>query len=472
MVFASMQFIWIFLPMTLVLYYILKLTGKQVLLNLLLLLASILFYAWGEPRYIILLFVSVMINYLGGLFIEAAGERPGLKRAALSVTVALNLLLLGYFKYYNFAAENINALFGALGAGAVMPVRNIVLPIGISFYTFQAMSYVIDLYRGKCRLQRSFWKLLLYIMFFPQLIAGPIVRYRDVAEQIDKRSVDLDGFALGVTRFITGLGKKVLLANTFGEAVDRVFGLQMNELSTAMAWYAMVLYAMQIYFDFSGYSDMAIGLGRMFGFEFLENFDFPYRASSIREFWRRWHISLSTWFREYLYIPLGGNKKGRLRTYINLIIVFFATGFWHGAGWAFVLWGLLHGAFSIMERLFLGKLLDKNPLKFINHIYCLLVVLLSWVLFRAGDMELASDMFSSMFTFRDSLSLSFFEVFDRECIVFSLIGVLLCGILPPGLQLRLRESCLFRTAALPLIFFFSLCFLISGSYNPFIYFRF
>ena len=469
MVFASMLFIWLFLPVTLVLYYLLSLTKKQVLKNLLLLLVSILFYAWGEPKYVVLLFISVAINYTGGLGIAWAGENSGARKAALFVTVLLNLLLLGYFKYYNFFADNLNGLLG----GELIPVRDIVLPIGISFYTFQAMSYVIDLYRGKCLLQRSFWKLLLYIMFFPQLIAGPIVRYRDVAEQIDERHVDFDKFALGVTRFMVGFGKKVLLANTFAEAVDKVFSIPGLDISTAMAWYGMLLYSMQIYFDFSGYSDMAIGLGKMFGFDFLENFDFPYLSASIREFWRRWHISLSTWFKEYLYIPLGGNRKGKLRTYINLIIVFFATGFWHGAGWSFVLWGLIHGAFSILERLFLGKVLDKGgAMRYLSHVYCLIVVGLSWVLFRAEDLGLAMSYYGTMFSLRESMSYGFLEIFDRECIAFSIVGILLCGVISPAVQLKIRESALFKSVLLPIIFFFGVCFLISGSYNPFIYFRF
>ena len=468
MIFASMLFIWIFLPVTLVLYYLLSFTGKQELLNLLLLLASIFFYAWGEPRYILLLFISVAVNYAGGMMIEHFRQVPSYRKAALALIVAINLLLLGYFKYYNFFADNINALFH----GEIIPERDIVLPIGISFYTFQAMSYVIDLYRGRCLLQRSFFKLLLYIMFFPQLIAGPIVRYRDVAEQIDDRRTDTEKFALGIRRFIIGLGKKVLLANTFAEAVDTVFALSASDLSTAIAWYGIFLYSMQIYFDFSGYSDMAIGLGKMFGFDFMENFDFPYMASSIREFWRRWHISLSTWFKEYLYIPLGGNRKGRLRTYINLIIVFFATGFWHGAGWAFVLWGLIHGFFSIMERLFLGDLLEKNPIKPLNHIYTLLVTGIAWVLFRAEELPLAASYLSSMFSLRGIGDYGFFELFDTKCLALSAAGLLLCGIISPGLQKRITESGAFRIIGLPLIMLSCMAFLISGSYNPFIYFRF
>lgn len=469
MVFSSMIFLWIFLPVTLILYYGISRTGKQEMMNLLLLFVSLLFYAFGEPEYVILLLVSVAVNYAGGLAI--AGLSEGKKKAALAVTVALNLGLLGYFKYYMFAADTVNGLAGA----PVLPVRQIALPIGISFYTFQALSYVIDLYRGNCVVQRSFYKLLLYISFFPQLIAGPIVRYRDIAGQIDQRRVNFQEFSEGTARFVIGLGKKVILANTFASAVDMVFAMDGADRGTLAAWYGICLYAMQIYFDFSGYSDMAIGMGKMFGFDFLENFRMPYISGSVREFWRRWHISLSTWFKEYLYIPLGGSRCGTARTCLNLFAVFLVTGIWHGAGWNFIIWGLIHGTFIIIERLFLGKWLEKRreklPFCIAGHMYCLLVVLCAWTFFRAGTPAEALTYLSSMFRLSAG-SMSFAELFGRKLVVLSVAGALLCGILPEQVQKKLVVQNWFRGLALPCVLFVCIVFLAADSYNPFIYFRF
>lgn len=465
MVFSSMIFLWVFFPVTLILYYGISRMGKQEMRNLLLLFVSLLFYAFGEPNYVVLLLVSVAVNYTGGLAI--AGLSGGKKRAALAVTVVLNLGLLGYFKYYMFAAKTVNSLAG----GTVLPVLKIALPIGISFYTFQALSYVIDLYRGGCSVQRSFYKLLLYISFFPQLIAGPIVRYRDIAGQIDERHVDFSGFSEGMSRFVTGLGKKVILANTFASAVDMVFAMDGAERGTAAAWYGIFLYAMQIYFDFSGYSDMAIGMGKLFGFDFLENFRMPYVSGSVREFWRRWHISLSTWFREYLYIPLGGSRGTTARTCLNLFVVFLVTGIWHGAGWNFVIWGLIHGTFIILERLFLGKWLEKQPLRMVGHMYCLLVVLCAWVFFRAETPAEALSYLGSMFRLSEG-KLGFAELFSRRLVVLSAAGALLCGILPEPVQKQIRDQNWFRGLALPCVMLVCIVLLAADSYNPFIYFRF
>ena len=295
----------------------------------------------------------------------------------LAATGAANLLLLGYFKYFDFAAGALNALLGH----ETVPLRNIALPLGISFYTFQALSYVIDLYRGEIKVQKNWFLLALYVSFFPQLIAGPIVRYADVEEQLARRTETAMKAAVGIKRFLYGLAKKVLLANTFALAADEIFGLAARDASTAVAWAGAVFYALQIYYDFSGYSDMAIGLGRIFGFHFMENFNYPYLAASVQEFWRRWHISLSTWFRSYLYIPLGGNRKGKARTLVNLMIVFLCTGLWHGANWQFVAWGVYYGLFLIAERLWLKPVLEKHRLA--GHIYTLVVVLAAWVIFRA-----------------------------------------------------------------------------------------
>lgn len=466
MVFSSMTFLWIFLPVTLAGYYLLSLAGKQTLRNVWLLLCSILFYSFGEPRYLLLLFLSVCLNYVSGLLIERfRGRRE--EKLTLLFCVLLNLGLLGYFKYYNFAAE----LLADLAGRELLPARNIVLPIGISFYTFQAMSYVIDLYRGKTEVQRSLYKLMLYVTFFPQLIAGPIVRYRDVAEQIDCRRVDADKFALGVRRFVLGLSKKVLIANVAAEGADRVFAMNFTSLSTEAAWAGILLYALQIYYDFSGYSDMAIGLGKMFGFDFLENFDLPYVSGSVQEFWRRWHISLSTWFKEYLYIPLGGNRKGRARTCINLLIVFFCTGLWHGAGLTFIAWGLWHGAFLLLERIFLGDLLKKNRVKLLNHAYTLMVVLIGWVLFRADTLPQAGEYLTALFWPRHAFTDTLRELFGTRCLLAAGAGVLFAGVLPKPLCARAAES---RAALVYIPVLMLLCFMMlaGDAYNPFIYFRF
>ena len=332
MVFSSMLFLWIFLPLVLAVYYI----SPRRIRNGILVLFSLLFYAWGEPVYIFLMLFSVAVTFTGGLLIE---KNPGRKRQILVITLVINLALLGYFKYLNIVA----------------------LPIGISFYTFQALSYVIDVYRGEVQAQHNLGHMLLYISFFPQLIAGPIVKYRDIAAQITGRKETIQKFSAGVMRFCWGLGKKVLLANAFAEVVDEIFKYGPYAVTRKALWLGAVLYMMQIYYDFSGYSDMAIGLGKMFGFEFQENFNYPYTSHSVQEFWRRWHISLSSWFRDYVYIPLGGNRKGVICTYRNLLIVFFLTGMWHGAGPAFILWGLYHGLFLILERVWLGKRLKKLP---------------------------------------------------------------------------------------------------------------
>jgi alginate O-acetyltransferase complex protein AlgI len=469
MVFASMTFLWVFLPVVLCLYYILEAFAPSSIRteaqNILLLLMSLLFYSFGEPRYILLLLLCVLVNYIGGLAIDSA--RGQMRSLALGATVLVSLGLLAYFKYVDFLISTINAAAGR----ECISLKHIALPIGISFYTFQALSYSIDLYRGRCTVQKSFCKLLLYISFFPQLIAGPIVRYRDIAEEIDCRSVDLAGVSEGIARFISGLGKKVILANTFAAKVDLVFAMPMEERTAAMSWFGILLYAMQIYFDFSGYSDMAIGLGRMFGFHFLENFDMPYIASSVREFWRRWHISLSTWFREYLYIPLGGNRRGVVRTYINLFIVFFVTGLWHGAGWNFIIWGMMHGVFMVLERMFLGKYLDANPYKILNHIYTLLVALLAWVFFRAETLADAINYFRSMFSVHES-SRSFMELYGTRCMVLAAVGIAMCTLIPGEVQTRIRRMPWFQAVGLPVIFFVCIVFLAADSYNPFIYFRF
>lgn len=471
MYFSSMTFLWVFLPITLFLYLAVERFGKNAAGNVILLLASLLFYAWGEPVYIFLLLFSVALNYAFGLLLETGNVRR--RRLALALGVALNLGVLGFFKYFNFFAVYLNKILG----GDYIPLSELALPLGISFYTFQAMSYVIDVYRNEVKAQKNFFSLLLYISLFPQLVAGPIVKYKDIEAQIAGRTPDWAKRAYGVKRFIYGLGKKVLLSNVLGKYADMALGLEPDLLSTGLTWLAMVMYTFQIYYDFSGYSDMAIGLGSMFGFEFKENFNYPYISSSIREFWRRWHISLSTWFREYVYIPLGGNRKGSVRTYVNLLIVFLLTGFWHGASVTFVFWGLFHGFFMVVERLGFGKLLEKKAVRPFSHLYACVAVVCGWVFFRMDGMRRGLRVLKAMFFYqKGEYGLSY--CMNAEVVAVLVLSVLLCGLLQtllPKLKRRLfdREeipaleaACLFGILALCVIS------LSSSAYNPFIYFRF
>ena len=464
MVFSSMIFLWLFLPITIIGYY---LVGKK-LKNGFLLAASLFFYAWGEPVYILLMATSILVNWAFGLLMEKSEKH---KRLVLLADIAFNLALLGYFKYAGFFLSTANALFHTSFAG-----REIALPIGISFYTFQILSYMIDLYRGQYKAQRSILSLALYISFFPQLIAGPIVKYKDIDDQLLQRTHTAEKAAAGMKRFAYGLGKKVLIANTLAKSVDLIFALDSANLTGWLAWVGTLFYSLQIYYDFSGYSDMAIGLGKIFGFEFQENFDDPYMAHSIQNFWRRWHISLSSWFREYLYIPLGGSKKGKGRTYVNLLIVFFITGLWHGAGWTFVLWGLYHGLFSIIERLGLKKLLNRR--RALGHIYALLVVAFGWVLFRADSLAQAALFYERMLLPFQSLNtaVSLRQVFGNGAVIAAAIGILGCGIVKRfghemGLTDKWKNSYA-EIAFCALIMVFSIVLLASNTYNPFIYFRF
>lgn len=385
MVFSSAVFLFIFLPVVFVLSRVLPGIRAK---NILLLIASLLFYAFGEPVYILLMLASILVNFAAGRLLPLCGK--GLDKLVLALAVVLNLGMLSLFKYTDFFLTTVNQVFSL-----EIPLTGIALPVGISFFTFQGLSYVIDVYRDREMCAKSIVKLALYISLFPQLIAGPIVIYHDVANQIDHRETTPELTADGIRRFVLGLGKKLLLANTAGRMADLVFTATAQQLDIRVAWLGALCYCLQIYFDFSGYSDMAIGLGRMFGFQFLENFNYPYVSSSIKEFWRRWHISLSSWFRDYLYIPLGGNRKGKLRTEVNKGIVFFCTGLWHGASWNFVLWGLWHGVFIILEDL-LPK--GGKVRRAIGHVTTPLIVLLGFVLFRADTLGDAGRIFSQMFT--------------------------------------------------------------------------
>lgn len=468
MVFSSPAFLFAFLPVCFILYRLLpNLRSKNALLTL----ASVVFYAFGEPVYVLLLLMSVIVNYLCGYFIVLRRPR---KKLVLALAVVINLGFLSVFKYTDFAVSTVNHAFGL-----DLALPGIALPVGISFFTFQGLSYVIDVYRDETLVSRDFLKLALYISFFPQLIAGPIVKYHDVSLQIDQRETYPALTAAGLRRFILGLSKKLLLSNTVGQMADLVFTAGSDQLDVRTAWLGAVCYCLQIYFDFSGYSDMAIGLGHMFGFHFLENFDHPYVSASIQEFWRRWHISLSSWFRDYLYIPLGGNRKGKLRTELNKCIVFFCTGLWHGASWNFVLWGLWHGLFMILEG-FLPK--GGKLRRILGHASTLLIVLLGFVLFRADTLSDAGLVFAKMFAGTEitlqSTALLRSMLTPYNLFILSLSVVFSLPLLPrvkrfaggsgmaPAL---LRIGSYGVSAAL-----FALCIMnLAGSqFNPFIYFRF
>ncbi|MCB0793187.1 MAG: MBOAT family protein [Flavobacteriales bacterium] len=417
MVFSSPVFLFLFLPLVLLVVLVLRDRKQQ---NVALLVASLFFYSWGEGAYLLLMLALVLVNYLCAL----ARERWATGSSSVIIAVVLNLGALLWFKYANFLVASLNVVLAKVGAEPLHldPVH---LPIGVSFFIFQGLSYVIDVHRGQASAQGSPGTVALYISLFPQLIAGPIVRYRDVAEQIGSRSLSPPLFASGIRRFVVGLAKKVLIADQVARIAEPIFSLSSTELSPAVAWLGLVAYAVQIYFDFSGYSDMAIGLGRMFGFRFLENFNRPYIALSIREFWQRWHISLSSWFRDYLYIPLGGNRRGPIRTYLNLFIVFFLTGLWHGASWNFVVWGLMHGLFMVFERAGLGKLLARSP-KPLAGAYTLLIVLLAWVFFRVENITEAWHYVLALFdtSVHSDLSYDPLQFITRTTGLAMLLGVL------------------------------------------------
>ncbi|MGI9316881.1 MAG: MBOAT family O-acyltransferase [bacterium] len=452
--------------------------------NLILLLFSLGFYAWGEGSYVLVMLYAIVTSWVFGMLLDKV-KRQSTRKGLLWVAVILNLLPLLYFKYSTFLAQNLYSLFGVDAAQSFLS-RDVSLPIGISFFTFQSLSYLIDVYRHQTPGQKSLFDLGLFISLFPQLIAGPIVRYHDISDQLQNRSASLTNFTLGTERFIYGLGKKVLIANPLGEVADMVFALPEGQLGMASAWLGVTCYALQIYFDFSGYSDMAIGLGRMFGFRFLENFNYPYISRSIREFWRRWHISLSRWFRDYLYIPLGGNRCSELRVSINLMLVFLLCGFWHGASWNFVIWGLFHGVFLSLERGRLASILNKLPAAG-QHVYVMLVVLFGWVLFRANDLSHSLVFFKAMFGFEDAVSLSPLVALQLDqrfyftlllalvfCMpVFGQLRNLMADITEVGTDSFTSVMAISAKHVLIIGILVAAVFEIAlGSYNPFIYFRF
>jgi len=473
MLFSSPIFLYLFLPLTLLLFYI----SNAKLKNGVLFFASLVFYAWGGVAYSSILIISILINYLFGFLIS---KKRG-SRIYLGLGVGLNITILVIFKYADFIVTNLNSLFDNF---QIKPIEqpNILLPIGISFFTFQAISYLVDVYRKEVVYQKNLVNLALYISLFPQLIAGPIVRYHDIASQLTRREFSLEKFGDGVQRFIIGLSKKVLLANNFAFVADDIMNSDFVDLTTPTAWIGIVAYAFQIYFDFSGYSDMAIGLGKMFGFTFLENFNFPYISKSIKEFWRRWHISLSTWFRDYLYIPLGGNRISNSRTYLNLLIVFLLTGFWHGASWSFLFWGAFHGFFLVLERLGLDKLLKKVWFP-IQHLYAMFVVLIGWVFFRVESIGDAFFYLKRMFVSDASIASNWLSYFDTKFIIVLIIGVISSTNFFPWIG-SVYNKYLIQNRAINLtsnivyflilnaLLILSTFYLVAGSYNPFIYFRF
>ncbi len=473
MVFSSFIFLIYFLPITVLGYYLMPGKGK----NLWLLLASLIFYAWGEPKYIILMLVSILINYGLGLLIEAGNSQTG-RKAWMIFSVIYNLGILVWFKYLHFFADTVDSVFGLTLVEQHPFLETITMPIGISFFTFQILSYVIDVYRKDVKAQRNPLKLALYISLFPQLIAGPIVRYIDVAEQIEHRTVTFDKAYQGTVRFMRGFIKKVLLSNTLAQVAAMAFDDKLAVGSMSMAWIGIICYSLQIYFDFSGYSDMAIGLGKIFGFDFLENFNYPYISGSVREFWRRWHISLSSWFRDYLYIPLGGSRKGAWRTYRNLFIVFFVTGLWHGASYNFILWGLFHGVFLVLERWKLGAFLERIPQVF-RHIYTLLIVMIAWVFFRAETLPEAGQYLLQMVNVTHWNWNTVYTNINPEQVTFMILGILFSLPVVDRFTERFvengRRKQVWNSLYLAVVggvFILSICYMTGSGFNPFIYFRF
>ncbi|MCI8719686.1 MAG: MBOAT family protein [Oscillospiraceae bacterium] len=461
MIFSSLPFLFFYLVAVLAVY---KLSPLK-LRNLILLVVSLFFYGWGEPVYIIIMLLSIVVDYVHGMLVERWREDDRKARRAVASSVFFNLAILVFFKYWDFIAGNLNAL-----TGLQLPVLGLPLPIGISFYTFQTMSYTIDVYRQDAPVQKNPIVFGAYVTLFPQLIAGPIVRYKSVADQLEERREDLDKFVSGVRRFTVGAAKKVLLANAIGQLWDQ--SLASQNLTAVGAWLGLAAYAFQIYFDFSGYSDMAIGLGRMFGFEFLENFNYPYISRSVVEFWKRWHISLTTWFREYVYFPLGGNRVPKWKWIRNILIVWTLTGIWHGAGWNFLLWGLYYGAWMLAERLFLGKWLEKLP-RAVRHIYTMFIVLIGWALFAVEDMGRLGAYFSSLFG-----GGGWFSAVDgyRLRTYLPTLVILIVGSTPLMGKLWDRLGERTRAVLQPLLVLGALILctasLVDAGYNPFLYFRF
>lgn len=470
MLFSSLTFLFGFFPILLILYF---LTKKRKIRNIILLLFSLAFYAWGEPKYILLMIITIIVVYLFGLLIDKYNREEKCQKKKISLILCIIIVIgnLVFFKYSNFLLENLNILFNTN-----IKSLNIIMPIGISFYTFQILSYIIDLYKGKVKLQKNIFSLALYVTLFPQLIAGPIVRYETIENEISNRKETLDDITIGCKRFIIGLSKKVLIANQMALLADLIYNNYTNIYGTSIIWLGTLAYTLQIYFDFSGYSDMAIGLGRIFGFHFLENFDYPYISKSVTEFWRRWHISLSTWFRDYIYIPLGGNRVSKFKWIRNILIVWLLTGLWHGAAWNFIIWGLYYGILLLFEKLFFNKILDKLP-NIVKWIYTFIIVMIGWMIFRANSLSELLEFVRTMFAFRktdwvtilaSNLSIFTSVLFIIPAFVFSFPIV-------KKIQIKYDNNKFYQLLSNIVIiglFIWCIVFLTSSSYNPFIYFRF
>ncbi len=458
MVFSSITFLYIFLPIMLLLYFIVPSKLK----NAVMILASLIFFAWGEIRYILIMLILAVMDFVcGNLITKNLGNKKKM-RLYLFIDVGVNLLILFFFKYSDFIIANINSL-----TGLNIPLLHIPLPIGVSFNTFQSLSYIIDVYRGTVKCEKSFYNYLTYTTLFPQIIAGPIVRYETVDEELETKNISKDNFSRGMQRFIVGLGKKVLIANNVGKLWNILeTGLYIQN-TALLSWIGIVAFALQIYFDFSGYSDMAIGLANIFGMDFDENFDYPYISKSITEFWRRWHITLGSWFRDYIYIPLGGNRKGFAKQIRNIIIVWFLTGAWHGASWNFILWGLYFGIILILEKLFILKILEKLP-KIFSHIYAIFLILIGWVIFAFEELLLVKDYLINLFNFNN--------LFNNEALYYLknygfilLVGIILST--PIMKKVKIKNSFVVSSVYI-LIFMLSTASLVTDTFNPFLYFRF
>lgn len=462
MVFSSLSFLFYFLPTILFLYYILPKKFRYGR-NFVLLIGSLFFYFVGEPKAIVVMLLSIFINYIGGIAVNIGGEKQ--RKISLTIVVILNLTILFYYKYLMFIVGNLSKIFDFS-----VETKSIYMPIGISFFTFQGMSYVFDVYMKNAEVKKNPLDIALYISLFPQLIAGPIVRYKTVADEIDGRVETLDLFSTGVIRFIVGLSKKVLLANKFGIIADEIFKLNGNyNLSVPLSWFGVLMFALQIYYDFSGYSDMAIGLGKMFGFNFLENFDYPYISKSITEFWRRWHMSLGTWFRDYIYIPLGGNRVSVPRHIFNMFIVWFLTGFWHGASWNYIIWGLYFFVFLVIEKYVFGNKFEKVP-KIFRHLYAVIVILVGWVIFKEENSFLLLKYLKAMFSVGLKPTIGGVTYYLKEYCIEIFLGIIFSANILKAFEKGKKTIPAISIYFILLIL--SIVSLFSSSYNPFIYFRF
>lgn len=458
MLFSSLNFIFVFFPLFLLIYYLVPFKLK----NIVLLIFSLIFYAWGEPKYIILLIIITLLDYICGIIIDKYKNNNKIKKIIMVFCVVSNLLFLIFFKYTNFIIDNIN------GLGLHVKTLDIALPLGISFYIFQTMSYIIDLYKDKVPAEKNFFNFLTYVSMFPQLVAGPIVRYEDVAKELKSRKIDFDSFAQGLFLFLTGLFEKVLIANNVGY-LHSLIVKDISNISLFTAWLGIISFALQIYFDFNGYSTMAIGMGKMLGFNYPKNFNYPYIATSITDFWRRWHITLSSWFRDYVYIPLGGNRVKKYRWLINIMIVWILTGIWHGASWNFVLWGVYFGIILILEKLFVGKIIDKLP-GFFKHVYALFLILISWLIFFCDDLTLLYKYIPKIFANYNIIDNEFI-FYIKNYMIFLVSGILFSIPIVNKIN-KTRAIRIMTVFVYVLLFVVSISQLCSDSYNPFLYFRF